>query len=293
MKKLEQARWLALISTGRVGGKTITALLKAFGSLEAVLEASPERLIQVPGVGPKTAEAIAGLDVSQAQAALASYAAQGIRLITWDAPDYPPELLKTEDAPPVLFLSGEAAALKGRGVAIVGTRSPTPERAALAERMAAELASRGWVIVSGLALGIDAAAHRGALRAQGRTTAVLGCGFGRLYPPQNVSLAQQITAAGGALLAEVPPQVPVSAQQLMARNRITSGLSLAVIVVQAAQDSGSLATARRARAQGRQVWAVEGGDAGCDHLIAQGAAAIPQSGINWEALCEGLEQRPT
>jgi DNA processing protein len=145
------------------------------------------------------------------------------------------------------------------------------------------------VIVSGLALGIDTAAHQGALDAGTRTLAVLGSGLERLYPPANTRLAEQVIHCG-ALLAEVHPRTTVSPQNLMARNRITSGLSRAVIVIEAQMDSGSVSTARRARQQGRAVFAVAGSDAGCEALIREGAQAISPDDTDWDALSAQLEQ---
>jgi DNA processing protein len=208
----------------------------------------------------------------------------GIRVITWeDATLYPQNLLLCDDAPPVLFTRGNPQPSDSRAVAIIGTRTPRPESAELAQTLAYELASRGWTIVSGLALGIDAAAHHGALAANGRTLAVLGSGLMRVYPPANHDLAHRI-AADGVLLSELHPDEKVSPQHLIARNRITSGLSRAVIVVQSGEDSGSMSTARRARQQGRTVFAVLGGDAGCEALLADGAHALEPAALDFDAL---------
>jgi DNA processing protein len=201
---------------------------------------------------------------------------------------YPANLLKCEGAPPVLFVRGSFDQRDSLAVAIVGTREPQPESAELAYALGCELAARGWAVISGLALGIDAAAHRGALTSGGRTIAVLGSGLRRVYPPVHEELAIQI-AAHGAVISELPPDEQVSAQTLIARNRITSGLSRAVIVVQSGEDSGSMSTARKARIQNRGVFAVLGGDTGCDALIASGAAPLNPDKINYDELSERLE----
>ncbi|HEC24075.1 MAG TPA: DNA-protecting protein DprA [Chloroflexi bacterium] len=284
---MSTAHWVALATTARVGGKTITCLLAHFGSLEAILSATPEELIRVPRVGPRTAAAIASIDLGATEAEIARLAEQDVRILTWEDAAYPPNLLRCDDAPPVLFLRGELAPAHSQAVAIVGTRQPEERAASLAYRMGYELARRGWTIVSGLAIGVDTAAHRGALAAGGRTLAVLGSGVLNVYPRRNRSLAGAIMGSG-VVLAEVHPEAAVSPQNLIARNRITSGLSRAVIVVEAAEDSGSLSTARRARQQGRMVFTVTGGDAGCEELLAAGAEALDPETIDWDALAERL-----
>ncbi len=286
---MNEAYWVALATAGRIGGKTITHLLAYFGSLDNVFHASREELQEVPLIGPATAAAIAEIDLGAAEAACQHFAQRGIDIVTWEHPDYPPNLLLCDDAPPALFVQGKLKAADSRAVAIVGTRSPRPESAELAHQLGLELARRSWTIVSGLALGIDAAAHRGALEAGGRTLAVLGCGVLRMYPPANLSLAESILKQG-AVLSEFHPDTGVNAQNLIARNRITSGLSRAVIVVQSGEDSGSMSTARRAAQQGRAVLAVTGGDQGCDALLANGAEALEPNRLNWDALSERLAE---
>ncbi|MBN1428462.1 MAG: DNA-processing protein DprA [Anaerolineae bacterium] len=280
---MSKAHWVALSTGARVGGKTITRLLSHFGSLEAIFEATPDQLTQVQRVGSQTATAISQINLSEIDGKLKALAARGITVLTWEDAAYPANLLHCDDAPPVLFTRGEVVADDARAVALVGTRQPSSRGLALARRLAYELGTRGWTIVSGLALGIDTASHMGALEAGARTLAVLGSGLDRLYPPANTKLAERIICSG-ALLAEVHPQVSVSPQNLMARNRITSGLSRAVIVVEAQTDGGSVSTAHRAWQQKRAVFAVAGSDAGCDGLIREGADAIPPEGIDWDDL---------
>lgn len=282
-----RAYWAALAAWAGVGGKTMTALLRHFGSLEAVLAAPAQELMRVHGVGPQTAAAIRRLDIAAVEDELARLADQGIAVLTWEDAGYPTNLLRCADAPPVLFVRGALDPQDGRAVAIIGTRTPAPESTRLAEHIAAMLAERGWTVVSGLALGIDAAAHRGALQAGGRTLAVLGSGVAAVYPPAHARLAE-IIAQQGALLSEVHPLASVSRQSLIARNRITSGLSRAVIVVQSGGvDSGSMSTVRRALEQGRAVWAIGGGNA---DLLEAGVEVLTPADLEGEALADWLER---
>jgi DNA processing protein len=287
---MSQLHWVALTSAARIGGKTITRLLEHFGSLEAVFEATPGQLQQVSGIGPKTAAAITQIDLGRVETELIQFKETGLQIVTWEDRDgYPTNLLRTDDAPPVLFVKGSLSPSDTRAVAIVGTRRPDQNASRLAHDLACELAARGWTIVSGLALGIDTAAHRGALAAKGRTLAVLGSGLLRIYPDQNVPLAGDVSEHG-ALLSEFHPQATVNAQNLVARNRITSGLCKAVIVAQAHDDSGSVSTARRAWKQNRAVFAVTGGDAGCENLIKQGAMPIDPQHVDYDQLSSQIEQ---
>ncbi len=286
---MSTAHWVALTTQAGVGGKSITRLLRHFGSLEAVLTAAPDEIQQVRHIGPKIAAALARIDLPAAEAEVARFAAQGVQTVTWEDRDYPANLLLSEHAPPVLFVRGALdPAADPHAVAVVGTRTPTRDSAALAQRIAHELVARGWTIVSGLALGVDTAAHRGALEAGGRTLAVLGCGVSAVYPRQNVALAGEIEHCG-AVLCEVHPEAQVSKQALIARNRITSGLSRAVIVVQSGEDGGSMVTAHRARAQHREVFAVTGGGSGCEALLKSGAVALDPDALDFDALAARLD----
>jgi DNA processing protein len=286
-----RAAWLALSLAGGVGGRTVTRLLRHFGSLEAALSAPYDALLSVPGVGPHTARAISSIDLPTAETALSSLTADGVHMLTWPDPAYPSNLLYTVDAPPVLFVRGALAVVDSRAVAIVGTRSPTPRSAELAHTLGCGFARLGWTVVSGLALGIDAAAHRGALSAGGRTLAVLGSGVLSIYPKRHTDLAGEI-AAQGALLCEVHPGARVSRPSLIARNRITSGLSRAVIVVQSSADSGSLNTTRWARGQGRPIFSIVGGGEGGDALIEAGAFPLDPDHLDFDALSAQLDTSP-
>jgi len=194
---------------------------------------------------------------SKTATAFARGAAAGMHLIGWEDASYPAALSAIADPPPALWVRGNPDALTSRAVAIVGSRAGSPYALAVAERLAADLASRGLVIVSGLARGVDSAAHRGALAAGGVTVAVLGCGVDVIYPAEHRDLARDI-AATGAVISELVPGTPPQQQFFPLRNRIISGLSRAVLIVEAGEKSGSLITARCALEQGRDVLAVPG-----------------------------------
>ncbi|MBI4758364.1 MAG: DNA-protecting protein DprA [Chloroflexi bacterium] len=270
---MSKLHWLALSAIPGIGGVTARKLVERFGSAEAVLNAPDEELKRMPRI---TAEVVArlqmvSLDVLEAE--LAALAEEGLQVVTWDDADYPLNLRQVGDAPPVLFVRGDLLPEDPHAVAIVGTRQPTPRAMALAETLAQELARRGLTIVSGLALGIDTAAHRGALQAAGgRTLAVLGSGLRVIHPRENIPLAETITQRG-ALLSEFHPNTPARGPNLMARDRIVSGLSQAVIVVEASEKSGSLDTAAKAQRQGRLLFAVPGSP-GTQALLAEGAEPL-------------------
>jgi DNA processing protein len=202
-----------------------------------------------------------GLDrptlVARASAALARAAGGGLHLIAWNDASYPATLSAIADPPPALWVRGNLAALTSRAVAIVGSRAGSPYALAVAERLAADLSTRGIVVVSGLARGVDSAAHRGAVAAKGATLAVLGSGADVIYPAEHRGLAREIEAEG-AIVSELVPGTPPQKQFFPLRNRIISGLSRAVLIVEAGDKSGSLITARCALEQGRDVLAVPG-----------------------------------
>jgi DNA processing protein len=187
-------------------------------------------------------------------------ASAGIRVLPWNAPRFPVALLATSDCPPALWCRGDPACLDRVAVAIVGSRAASPVSRDTATRIAADLAARGILVVSGLARGVDSAAHRGALTA-GRTVAVLGSGVDRIYPPEHAGLASEI-AKSGLVVSEYPPGTPPLPFHFPMRNRLISGLSRAVVVIEATEKSGSLITAGCALEQGRDVMAVPGSVAG-------------------------------
>jgi DNA processing protein len=208
---------------------------------------------------PHAKAACPGVDVlrSRAAAAVERAVRQDIELVAWSDPRYPAVLSAIIDPPPVLWVRGSLSAFDRPSVAIVGSRSGSPYALAAAERLSADLAARGFVVTSGLARGVDAAAHRGALSVGGHTLAVLGCGVDVVYPKEHVALVREIVGTG-AILSELVPGTPPQAQFFPRRNRIISGLSRAIVVIEAGEKSGSLITARCALEQGRDVLAVPG-----------------------------------
>ncbi|MFN0056467.1 MAG: DNA-processing protein DprA [Planctomycetales bacterium] len=241
-----------------VGPRIQQALRERFGSADRIFEATPEELLDVSGVGPKVAAAIlAARQGTYAEREWNRCQELGLRLLACNDPEYPPPLTEIHDPPGILYCRGGVEARDSLAVAIVGSRRCTVYGRQQAEKLAAGLATAGMTIVSGLARGIDAAAHRGALAAGGRTIAVLGTGLDRIYPPEHVELADQV-AAHGALLAEAALDQPPVAGMFPQRNRIISGLSLGVIVVEMSRNSGALHTVRHALEQGREVFAVPG-----------------------------------
>lgn len=285
---MNEVYWLALSTIPGIGGKTARRLIERFGSLPAAFEASDEELMTIPRISTEMIGGIRNAPLDQLDDDLCNLRSDGIRLLTWDDDDYPANLIKADDAPPILFLQGTLTADDGRAVAVIGTREPSERSIELAQRVAREFVDRGFTIVSGLALGIDAAAHEGALEANGRTLAVLGSGVRQIHPRSHRPLAERIVESGG-LLSELHPNTPVQGRNLMARDRIISGLSLAVVVVEAGLKSGSLDTASKAQKQGRLVMAVPGSP-GTDELISGGAVVIDPDAIDVDVLCEQIDE---
>jgi DNA processing protein len=227
-----------------------------------------------------------------AEGELARAEARGLRVVGWDEPDYPERLRRLYDPPPVIWVRGQLVAGEGdRSVAVVGSRAASPQGTALARQVARDLAAAGVTVVSGLARGIDAAAHRGALEAGGRTVAVLGSGLDRVYPPENGPLGDAV-AGSGVLVSEFPLGVGPRPEHFPRRNRVIAGWGLGVVVVEATERSGALVTARAALDEGREVMAVPGhpshpGSAGTNALIRDGAVLIRNAADVAEAL--GLE----
>jgi DNA processing protein len=261
--------WVALSLAERIGSKTLSALLRHFDDASAILAADVEALQQVPGVGPKIASAIQHINLHQVEQDMERWRQAGVVAVTTSDPMYPPRLRQLDDAPPTLFLSGTWQPAFDQAIAIVGTREPSRESAGVARRLAGIAVQRGYTVVSGLALGIDTHAHVGALA--GQTLAVLGCGILNIYPEQNRRLAERIRL----LMCEVRPDSQPSAANLVARNRLISGLSEAVIVVETDNDGGAMHAARFAMVQGRRVYAVDNDASGNRDLIERGANGVP------------------
>lgn len=282
-----EARW-ALGLVPQLGGVALRGLLSAFGSAVRAWEAAPRALQGVAGISPAMAEAMRRFPRAQAlRDDRARVARAGVRVIVWGDADYPARLQEIASAPPVLYLRGALEA-EEPAIAIVGARHATAYGETVARELAAELSRRGLTVVSGLARGIDAAAHRGALEAGGRTLAVLGSGLDHIYPPEHAGLAAEV-AAHGALLSEFPLGTAPLRLHFPRRNRIISGLSLGVIVVEAGVGSGALITAHHALEQGREVFAVPGRvharySEGCNRLIKAGAKLVE----TWEDVLSEL-----
>ena len=279
--------WLALSMVPGIGGVTARRLLERFHSVEAVFDAPDEHLLRVPRLTPDAVARLRAVSLEAVEGELASLADEGLEVLTWDDEAYPANLRSLHDAPPVLFMRGALGPEDEQAVAIGGTRQPPARGAALAEGLARELARRRLTVVSGLALGIDAAAHQGALLAAGgRTLAVPGSGLRAIHPRENQPLAEAIVERG-ALLSELHPAAPPRGPVLMARDRITSGLSRAVVVVEAAERSGSLDTADKARRQGRLLLAVPGSP-GTQALLEGGAERLDPEAADLDALSERI-----
>lgn len=273
--------WLTLRAIERIGPATLAQLAGAFGSPEAVLSASAD-VLRERGCSPALAAAIVrGVDLrtaEQIEREIAQIHQLRITVLSCLDGEYPERLRHIADPPPLLYLAGRLDPADAHAVAIVGSRRSTPQGRAVTEQLSRDLAQAGFTIVSGLARGIDAAAHRGALEAGGRTIAVLGCGIDRTYPPEHEKLRRDIEAQG-AVLSELALGAPPHSYHFPRRNRIISGLSLGVVVTEAAMDSGSLITARLAGEQGREVFALPGSvragtSRGPHRLIKDGAKLV-------------------
>jgi len=283
----QAVEWLAFCRVPGLGGHGRAVLLRHYGSAAAVFAAPASDIRTILGsefaggrADPDAAVAAlaAGPEPSLVAADLAWLTQEHCHLLTWSDADYPPLLRELADPPALLYVHGDRALLARPQVAIVGSRNPTPAGRDNATAFAHALARAGLTITSGMALGIDSAAHRGALAAGGTTIAVAGTGLDRVYPPRHRDLAHAI-ARQGALVSEFPIGTPPHAGNFPVRNRLISGLSIGVLVVEAATQSGSLITARLATEQGREVFAVPGSihsplARGCHALIRQGAKLV-------------------
>ena len=282
-----QTLWIALSLTSRVGSKTLRALFDHFGDdPQAILAADTATLQQIRGIGPKTAHSIQSLDLEAIQDNLEKWAEAGVSVTTALCPGhtYPGPLLAIDDPPPTLFTLGLWQPEYARAVAVVGTRTPTPLAEDIAFHIGKKLAQHGFTVMSGLAAGVDTCAHQGALAAhEGKTIAVLGSGVLNVYPEPNKALALQCERRG-MIISEVAPTEPPNASRLVARNRIISGLSQAVIVVETEVDGGAMYAARFATAQGRPVYAVDlSASSGNQALLENGAQPLPPDSSKFDA----------
>lgn len=270
---------IALASIPEVGPVTIRRLISVFGSPEAVFKAGRKELMSVEGVGSTRAGFIrdfAGWDKLDGD--LLRITAKGVKVVSFDSADYPHSLRNIPDAPLVLYMRGEVGQDDKFALAIVGTRTPTQYGKSVTESLSRELSAMGFTIVSGLARGIDTSAHTGALMAGGRSIGVLGSGIDVPYPPENKTLIEKLEASG-AVLSEFPPGTSPNRENFPRRNRLISGLSMGVLVVEAQADSGSLITASLALEQGKEVFSIPGNinsanSKGTNELIKKGARPV-------------------
>ncbi|MEW6684920.1 MAG: DNA-processing protein DprA [Candidatus Edwardsbacteria bacterium] len=282
MKPEELKYWLALDLVPGVGEGKLKALVLRFGSPQAVFRASLQEFSEVPRMDEKTAKAILHSSEDslkkEVDRQLQLIERHNVKVITFKDNDYPSSLLPIPDAPPILFVRGEILEKDKEAVAVVGCRAATGYGKAIAEKLAVDLAQRGITVVSGMARGIDSAAHRATLRVKGRTIAVLGCGVDIVYPSENRELRDEIISRG-AVISEFLMGTEPSAGNFPRRNRLITGLSLGVVAVEARKDSGVFSTVKWALEQGKEVFAVPGPinastSFGTNQLIKQGAKMV-------------------
>ncbi len=282
-------QWLALALTPGLGPTKARRVIEFFGGVQTLFRASLTEL-EAAGLRAVSAQSLGtGRSMELAQDELGKAAAAGAQVVSLDDPRYPAQLKQIYDPPLILYVRGNDAVISQPGIALVGTRHPTPYGSGMSERLACDLAARGLVIFSGMARGIDTAGHRGAIAAKGKTVAVWGTGVDEVYPKENKKLAEQILALGGAVISEFPIGTFPAPQNFPIRNRIISGISLGVLVVEAAEYSGTRITARCALEQNREVFAVPGnvtnkGSWTPNTLIKQGAKLV----ATWEDVWEEL-----
>ncbi len=288
--------WLALTMTPQMGPTRSRRLVERLGNVERVFRASLTEL-EACGIPASAAQGLAlGSSKQSAEQEMARAAAAGVELLCLEDPDYPEPLKNIYDPPVILYIRGNRGALNAPGIAVVGTRHPTPYGLGMAERLACDLSARGLILLSGLARGVDSAAHRGAVNARGQTVGVLGTGVDVIYPRENKKLAEQMLSLGGALISEFPMGTAPTPQNFPIRNRIISGLSAGVLVVEAGEYSGTRITARCALEQCREVFAVPGNVTnrlswGPNTLIKQGAKLVATWEDVWEELPSQLRLR--
>lgn len=282
-------QWLALSQTPGIGAGRGRKLVEHFGTIDRIFTA-PLTELEASGLPAAAAQSLAlGKSLELAAAEYDRIREMGAELAVLGDVDFPQRLLEIYDPPLVLYIKGSAEVVGLHGIAVVGTRHPSPYGMNMAERLSADLAARGLVVISGMARGVDTAAHRGALAAKGRTLAVWGTGLDQPYPRENRKLGEQIVESGGAIVSEFPLGTFPAPQNFPIRNRIISGLSIGVLVIEAGEYSGTRVTARCALEQGREVFAVPGNVTnklswGPNTLIKQGAALV----ATWEDVWEEL-----
>ncbi len=260
-----------------LGAVLFHRLIETFGDLSMATVAGPTQWSKVRGIGPKILENLKNVTDAMIDDELALADAHHVTLLTPDDELFPPALKQIADCPPLLYVKGRLEAVDAVAIGVVGSRNCTHYGLEQAGRFGELLAQAGFTVVSGGARGIDTAAHRGALTVGGRTVAVMGCGLAQTYPPENDKLFAQLVAEDrGAIISELPMGMEIRAGHFHSRNRIISGMSLGVLVVEAARRSGSLITARQAAEQNREVFAIPGHvdspmSGGTNQLIREGA----------------------
>jgi DNA processing protein len=285
----DRLAWLALALSPGLGPKRILDAMREVEAPSRILSLSLTELEGLRFPASAAQFIFEGKARSAAEAELARVSAQGAMVLSYSCPEYPERLKEIYDPPPVLWVRGNAELLGRPSIAVVGTRHPTPYGSGIAEMLSRDLAVRKLLIVSGMARGIDSFAHRGALAARMPTVAVWGTGIDVVYPKENKKLAEEILATGGAIVSEVPMGTFPAPQNFPRRNRILSGLSIAVLVVEASENSGTRVTARCAAEQNRDLFAVPGnvtnkGSWTPNTLIKQGAKLV----ATWEDVWEDL-----
>ncbi|HWL95383.1 MAG TPA: DNA-processing protein DprA [Phycisphaerae bacterium] len=272
-------KYLRLHLCNGIGAVRFGALLREIGDIDRVLTAAPRELTRVKGISEKLAASVArDRDEAAVEREIALAGEHGVRIICLADDEYPIALKRIDDPPPCLYVKGTLQREDAIALGVVGSRHSSRYGAEQAERFGALLGGAGFTVASGMARGIDTAAHRGALSAGGRTIAVLGCGLCHLYPPESTELARRI-AASGAILSELPMNIAPDSKNFPPRNRIIAGLSLGILVVEAARRSGALITARLANEYNREVFAIPGRidmitAEGCNELIKTGGAKL-------------------
>lgn len=279
----EDEAYIALNMVAKLGPVRVRRLVEALGSAGAVLRASSDALRRVEGVGPEVAASIRawedGVDLAGELRLVREF---GASVVSIASPEYPESLRGIHDPPSVLYVWGGVSERDRHAIGVVGTRKPTHYAAGCAKKISYQLAYSGVTVVSGLARGVDTAAHQGALAAKGRTIAVIGSGLLAIYPPENLELAEKISGSG-AVVSEYAMQTKADRQTFPVRNRIISGASFGVLVIEAGERSGALISANQAVEQGRAVYAVPGridqpNGMGSNRLIQQGAKLVTCAG---------------
>jgi len=292
---------IALLRTPAIGTTAFYKIVEQFSDLSELFKLTRQQLINC-GFAEASIEYLLKPNWQAIEKDIAWQQHPQNTILTWRHDNYPKLLREITSTPPILFIKGQVEALSQSQLAVVGSRYPTVTGKEIAYQFAEYLAKNGLTITSGLALGIDSASHQGALAAKGKTVAVVGTGLDRIYPARNKGLAEQIIEHGGAIVSEFPLGVPPVAENFPRRNRIISGLSTGVMVVEAALQSGSLITARYALEQGREVFAVPGSihnplTRGCHALIKQGAKLVEKASDILEELeplrAATLKKEPT